>query len=174
MRLAPGIFLILILLIASCGEEKREARTNFQIVAGNTEAGHFRGIAMRSNMEEVKSREVMPLENEKSDELVYKAPLGESDSSYFRVYYTFDEMGLFEIQTDVFPPSAEDAQRLYDRFLKHFDKKYGKSDGPPYYATWKTRSGENRTVEITLINETQDAGKPFVSINFFEPIEKEY
>lgn len=172
-------FVLLVLVLAAvfsgCSKPQRTAKTDFDIIMGGlSDSGDFRGISIGKTRAEVKAAEELQLKSEKEDELIYRAPLDTTSKAFFQVMYHFDQYGLFEIQADIFPADTSRATRIYSKFKNLFDQRYGKSKGDNKYATWRTVSQANKEVDVTLNNESQEAGRAYISINFFEPLDNEY
>lgn len=136
--------------------------------------GLIRGSAMGDLAEDiVKREEGTPVVN--SDSLVeynysYKFKSGNTDT---RLYYTFDEFGLFEVQIDLYPETEEGAKALRSEIEAELNSKFGKSKELGSLKRWTTFSRSNSLVEITLSNESADAGEPFISLNYLEPLPDE-
>ena len=97
----------------------------------------------------------------------------ESDSTDIDVYYTIDSYGLFEIQADLHPKTKEGAKKLMTKITDILNQKYGSYKEMGLVQRWTTNSPSNELIEITLSNESEDYGSPFISLNFLEPLPNE-
>lgn len=97
----------------------------------------------------------------------------ESDSTDIDVYYTIDSYGLFEIQADLHPKTKEGAKKLVAEITEILNQKYGTYKEMGLVQRWTTNSPSNELIEITLSNESEDYGSPFISLNFLEPLPNE-
>lgn len=169
--------LFLIVGVYACATEQPkqdEVLVEFDSILRKDTTGLIRGSAMGDLPEDVLSREEgTPVVN--SDTLVeygysYNLITGKTDA---RLYYAFDEFGLFEIQIDMFPETEDEAKDLRSEIEDELTAKYGKSKELGSLKRWTTFSRSNSLVEITLSNESADQGKPFISLNYLEPLPDE-
>lgn len=170
--------LFVILGVFACATEPptqdEELVVEFDSVFGEDSVGLIRGSAMGDLPGDiVKREEGTPTVN--SDSLVeydysYNLKTGNTNA---HLYYTFDEFGLFEVQMDLYPENEDDAKALRSEIEEELTTKYGKSKELGSIKRWTTFSRSNSLVEITLSNESADAGKPFISLNYLEPLPDE-
>ena len=178
MRILKLFSLLFFLLgIFSCASEQPkqdEEVIEFDSVFREDTAGLIRGSAMGDLPEDIVRREkATPVLN--SDTLVeydysYNLKTGNTDA---RLYYAFDEFGLFEVQIDLYPKTEDEAKALRMEIDEELTAKFGKSKELGSVKRWTSFSRSNNLVEITLSNETADAGKPFISLNYLEPLPDE-
>jgi hypothetical protein len=90
------------------------------------------------------------------------------------VYYSFDDFGLFEIQFDLFPRSPGDASKVFRALKAKLTLIYGRAiQLTPKTMRFSTFSPSNNVVELTLSDETDESGMPFISFNIIEPLDDE-
>lgn len=166
--------LFLMSIVAACNPPMADKR-DFSNALLETEAGRsIRGLQMGFSREQVLEKEEWSLESESDTLLVYKAVLPYDDRDVeVTAYYNFDTYGLFEMQFDLFPKSDKDAERVFRAVKSKCTVLYGRPQPAPAGWRYTTYSRTNSIIEITLGNETPDAGRPFVSLNFLEPLEDE-
>lgn len=136
----------------------------------------FRGLSMGATPAQVASDKWHSCsEVDQGRELACNAWLTlNQDSVRVKVAYSFDELGLFEVQCDLFPPDSAATRECYDLLKAELDKRYGHSPGGYGYSTWQTVSATHKVIDIALLDESPDYGKPFLSLNYFEPLTTEY
>lgn len=173
MRILISLMFSAFLFVLNSCENTQEHRKAFNIIAGNTESGQLRGMSIGDEKEKVLALETLELIEDNDDELYYSAVLDAESESSFSVYYIFDQYGLFEIQVDVFPVDGAEVKELFDDFEKLFSERYGDGEKKGNAIIWSTYSRNNTHIDVRLSNESADYGKPFLSINFFEPMETE-
>lgn len=171
--------LFFILGVFACASEQPNEEEiviveEFDSVFREDTTGLIRGSAMGDLPEDVVKREDgTPVVN--SDTLVeydysYNLTTGNTDT---RLYYAFDEFGLFEVQIDLYPETEDEAEALRLEIEKELTTNYGKSKELGSLKRWTTFSRSNSLVEITLSDESGDVGKPFISLNYLEPLPDE-
>lgn len=129
---------------------------------------------MGFKLEQVREIESWQLVAESDTLLVYEAVLPyDGRDVEVTAYYNFDLYGLFEMQFDIFPQSDKDANLVFRAMKSKCTMLFGRPQPAPAGWSYTTYSPSNRIVEITLGNETPDAGRPFVSLNLLEPLEDE-
>ena len=72
------------------------------------------------------------------------------------------------IELDVFPSHDSTARSLFTDFQTFYNKRYGSSSADDGYTTWFTTSDQGTDIEITMINESIEMNKPYLSITFYE------
>lgn len=172
----PLVVLASALIVSSCGETSTQtpAREGLTDIFGNDSTALFRGHQMGDLAQQVK-------EAEPGAPRIFLDTLVEYDYTYIfnqdttvvDIIYTIDSYGLFEIQVDMYPQSPEGAKRLMDQIPEKLSGNYGEPRPIGIVQRWTTNSRSNNLVEITLSNESEDAGKPFISLNYLEPLPDE-
>lgn len=178
MRILNLFSLCVVVIVAfSCKTEKSndvKKENFFDTIFINDSIGLIRGSNMAVLPDEVlKNEPGKPvLENDSILEYVYdyELPTGKTKT---RLHYNFDEFGLFEIQIDLYPETEEDAKKMITEIDEYLTQKFGNSKALGTVKRWTTFGQSNRLIEITLSNETADFGKPFVSLNYLEPLPDE-
>jgi|SRR5690554_987979 len=176
LKLLSLLFLISCVFACASEQPKQEDGqiVEFDSIFREDTTGLIRGSAMGDLPEDiVNSEHAEPVIN--SDTLVeyeyaFHLKTGNADA---RLYYTFDEFGLFEVQIDLYPETEDAAKALKLEIEKELTAKYGDSKELGSLKRWTTFSRSNSLVEITLSNESADFGKPFISLNYLEPLPDE-
>lgn len=161
--------------ILSCTQEPASENISIVKVVCLPEKGErFRGLQLGSNYSDVVSHEKLRLVSDADSILEYeKSFLWAEDSIRMVVYYAFDSYGLFEIQVDLFAQSKSSVDNAFQEFETHYDSLFGEPYCAGLMCRWTTVSPTNNVVEITLSNESVETTKPFLSINYLEPLSNE-
>jgi len=88
------------------------------------------------------------------------------DSTFYDITYNFSEKGLYVIELDVFPQTNEQAQTLFSKFRAYYNTKFGGSSEDEGFTMWKTKSARNKDVEVSMVDESIEAERPYISIVF--------
>jgi len=119
-----------------------------------SETGVFRGFSLGNKMDSVQLSETeKPIEAD-SGYLYYEMKLDTTGS--FNITYNFDDMGLNEIQSDIYINSATSADEVFSKFKTYFDEHYGESQNHQGYAVWTVQSEKYGLIRINLSNESSD------------------
>lgn len=133
-----------------------------------SEAGDFRGITIRSSIEEVKKKESVAPGNEESDYLFYEIPL-DKKNEYYTLGYSFNEKGLYEILLDVYLDKPEDALQLFQDMKENFKSRYGNPEQEDETTVvWTIKSEKSEEVEITLSDESASYNSGKLSVSFYD------
>lgn len=140
-----------------------------------TESGRtIRGSVMGLGPNDVLEKEVMEPIHQSDTLLIFDGDIHyDKRSVHTTVYYSFDSYGLFEIQFDILPQSAADAELVFRALRNKLTMIYGRPDQDGIALRFSTFSPSNNVVEITLSDESMDSGEPFISLNFLEPLDDE-
>jgi hypothetical protein len=130
--------------------------------------GHFRGRSIGDALDAAVTTDREFLFKRTRDELNYSIPFSPTDSAHYDVAYVFDQFGLFEIQVDVYSNTDKETKLLYTQFKSLLIDRYGSPIEKEGSAFWSRKEGEKH-LEITLRDESEDYGKPFLSLNILEP-----
>jgi hypothetical protein len=163
---------ILLLILSSCSEKRGTSEQALREVGGDLKNSHMRGVEIGDNKEAVKTKEKNKPIEETPTSLLYRQQISRADSSYYEIVYNFDELGLFEIQADVFLQDPAVSKEFFDQIMEKFNEKYGAPSGDGGIVGWLTKTKKNTSLEITLSNEGIEYIRPFISINFIEPLEE--
>lgn len=109
-----------------------------------------------------------------SDTLIVEEFGLDSPQGYVRINYTFDAIGLFEIQADVLVKETLLRQRSFLTLQQYFDDLYGEGECQDNYCSYSTFSRQNTVVDLTLSYESEVGEHPFISINFLELLSDGY
>ncbi|MBL7883792.1 MAG: hypothetical protein JNL69_06965 [Bacteroidia bacterium] len=147
---------IVLLLIVSCTEPQSELASYGPIFENVmiSENGVFRGLSLGNSIDTVLSIEKSTAMEADEGYLYYEFSVDSSAS--YNIAYTFDEIGLSEIQSDIFINQSEQTEEVYNAFKSYFDKHYGTSQDHQGFAVWSVSSKKYGTVRINLSNESAD------------------
>jgi hypothetical protein len=161
-----------VVLCASCADEAGEKQPETAILS---EDGTFRGYQLGDRRDQVLNREKWTPAF-KSDSLIKyeKSLFLLKDSVEMNVFLAFDELGLFEIQADLYSHSTAHLRAIDSAFSKSLTQAYGEADTLGLERRWTTYSKKNNTVEITMSQEANTEGERFVSLNYLEPLDDAY
>lgn len=152
------------LLIISCNSSEKPV---FEKI-NSSEDGDFRGVFIRSSIDEVKKQEGVPPSNEESDYLYYEIPLGKNEE-YYTLGYSFNEKGLYEILLDVYLDKPEDALQLFQDLKEKFTSRYGNPEQEDEATiVWTFTSGKSEEVELTLTDESASYNSGKLSVSFYD------
>lgn len=171
--------LVFILALVSCQSEpplpeQKVETVGVDSIFGISEDALFRGSNISDQPNQVRTKETA-IPTTDSDSLIeydYTFQL-KSGKTEMHVFYTFDEFGLFEIQVDFYPESAEKAKDLLPQLEEHLTTRFGEPKENGLSKRWTTFSVSNNIIEVTLSNESTDAENAFISLNYLEPLPDE-
>lgn len=150
------IVFCVLLLASSCsdsGSSLKKYGTVFESVVLSDE-GTFRSFNLGDSQDDILNNEqTKPIEQDKGY-LYYEFPIDTIGS--FNVTYTFDEMGLNQIQSDIFINSAEKTEDVYNKFKTYFDEHYGNNQSQMGFNIWSVKSEKFGEIKISLTNQSSD------------------
>ncbi len=158
---------ILSFLFFGCAEEAPQPDP-LDGILGASEQGVFRGSDIGDSQNDVLDREAEHVVYNMPDELTCRIPVTLKDSTFYDITYNFDETGLYVIALDIFPSSEEVSGSLFDDFKKHYDLRFGATSEDDGFTMWNARSAKGTNIEITMIDEGREAGRPYISVVFLE------
>ena len=167
MGLRRFFFILLLALAFGCADETQPEKSWEEIVATN-DPGDFRGINIGDDIVKVLDKESSNVVHTMPDELTCRIPLDQKESTFYEITYNFNEHGLYVIDLIIYPQDSADTQELFSEFKDYYDKKYGASSDSDGFTAWYTKSGAGSDLEISMIDESEEKGRPFLSITFFE------
>lgn len=151
----------------TCAEKPPEKGTVNQILKTN-EAGDFRGINIGDKYSSVLEHEGEHTVYTMPDELAYRIPLGQKDSTFYEITYNFNEQGLYDIAMVIFPSGQPEINKLVDDFTAYYITKYGQPLNSPHAAEWRIMTGNGRIVKVIIADSLQKEGRPYMKVNFNE------
>jgi|GEM_PF-928742 len=170
LRLAVVFFA---LLLFSCSNEK--VPDNQKLLHGfeaplpelmRNDEGIFRGISLGMTMAQVRaSTGDTNLTQMEPNYLLFEDSLGKKD--HYTYDFSFDSLGLKEINIDVYQHDSADAQALFDLFKGYFTKKYGEPSTVKDLLTWEIK-GQKRSTEVALLDQSIDYGYGKLTIIFYD------
>jgi len=145
-----------LLFIVSCTEPRSELDSYGPIFENVmvSETGVFRGLSLGNSIDTVLAVEKSEAMEADEGYLYYEFSIDTLAS--YNIAYTFDEIGLSEIQSDIFINHSEQTEEVYNSFKSYFDKHYGTSQDHQGFAVWSVNSKKYGTVRINLSNESAD------------------
>ena len=152
-------FLLLIIGLSSCSTPKSQSKlaqygSVFEKVM-ITDIGAFRGFSLGDRLDSVQAKETAKLIEADEGYLYYEAKIDDTTGSY-NISYSFDEVGLNEIQSDIFINNTQDAESAYTQFKNYFEKYYGSSESHMGFNVWTVMSEKYGKIRINLSNESAD------------------
>lgn len=99
--------------------------------------------------------------------------IDDTDTLEIDLYYAFDTFGLFEIQSDIYTSSNPENKAWFSQLKKGLTEQFGDANTMGKTHRWTTSSPSNNIVEISLGEEQDEDGTPFISLNILEPLENE-
>jgi hypothetical protein len=160
------IFLVF-LMLCSCSE-KTPSIDPVQAILLSEEGGVFRGNDIGDSQPLVLQREEENIVYNMPDELTCRIPSSMKDSTFYDITYNFSEKGLYVIELDVFPQTNEQAQTLFSKFRAYYNTKFGESSEDEGFTMWKIKSARYKDVEVSMVDESIEAERPYISIVFHE------
>lgn len=160
----------------ACSSPKVDTRKSDTVTAifGNDSTGIFHGHQVGDTAQAIRNKELAtPIVDTDSLLRYHYTYILEGDTVETNIIYTIDSYGLFEIQIDMYPSTAIGVEVLMDKIPEILNEKYGDSQQIGTLKRWTTNSPSNNLIEITLSNESEDRGEPFVSLNYLEPLPDE-
>lgn len=115
--------------------------------------GTFRGFNLGDKLDSVQAKETVKLTEADEDYLYYEAKIDDTTGTY-SISYTFDEMGLNEIQSDIYINNANNTDTVFDQFKNYFDKHYGPGETHGGFNVWTVKSEKYGEVRINLSDES--------------------
>lgn len=164
--------IIFILGTLACGNPEPAAVQESAVKAlfDGDENGLFRGSNMGAMPDEVLKNEEAALTFASDSLLEYDLSFSyEKESVPTKLYYSFDEYGLFEIQIDL-TVAGESRSALQAEISKFLSDQFGEVEKDGSFMLWTTNSASNRLIEITCIADQQADGTPFLSLNYLEQL----
>lgn len=159
------LFPILLLLVACTSQPKEE--NPITEILGSAE-GDFRGVNIGDSQVEVLAKEQDHVVYTMPEELTCRIPSQLKESTHYEISYGFGEGGLYLIELDVFPGTDNEKKELFELFKSYYDQRYGESSVEDGFSMWQTFSHRGTDVEISIIDESIEQGKPYLSITFYE------
>lgn len=99
--------------------------------------------------------------------------IDDADTLEVDVYYAFDTFGLFEIQSDIYTSSSSENKAWLNQLKTGLTAQFGDAESIGNMHRWTTSSPSNNIVEISLGEERDLDGTPFISLNILEPLDNE-
>jgi hypothetical protein len=169
-----SLFFLLVVLACGSPPVEKEPALEATDFIGQKENGIYRGIDIGLTNESFSSS-LRDSVLEQSDSLVKSFFVIDKGGRVCEVvtHFSFDVYGLFEIQSDIFPPTDSVSKVITDMLQAELTLRYGEFARLGNTMRWTTNSERNNIIEISLSNESIDYGEPFVSLNYLEPLDEE-
>ncbi len=143
------------------------------VICQPVKGASYRGLKLGESFQEVLST-LDTLPELKSDTLIIMNVYSTDSQLHAKIYYSFDEYGLFEIQSDVFSLDGDYLDESRNLLQAYFTERFGNKICDGNTCNWTTFSKNNNIVEITMSMEVSELDTPFLSINFLEPLDDEF
>ena len=154
-------------LLWSCNSPSKEGSEAEQILK-STETGDFRSVNIGDPYREVISREGEHMVYSMPDELMYRIPLDQKDSTYFEVTYNFNEAGLYNIVLEIFPRDEVQLSQMNQDFVAFYTSRYGPLTMKGGRSEWRVMTAEGRFVRVIIADSLRKNNKPCLKIHFDE------
>lgn len=163
------VLVMLSLAVAWCAcnsAKKNEGKA--QEILKAAKGGDFRGINLGDNPDDVKRMEDAETVYSMPDELVYRLPPDERDSTWYEISYNFNQQGLYNINLEIFPKNDSGISLLKNDFIVHYSEKYGPCSVLDGYCHWRAMTESGHIVSITLTDSLSNNPRPCLKVNFNE------
>jgi hypothetical protein len=124
----------------------------------HTDAGAFRGFNLGDKIDTVLAKEVAPASEADEGYLYYEFKLDSTAS--FNVSYNFDELGLNEIQSEVYINNPDNTENVFNAFKLYFDEHFGKNVSHQGFTVWTVKSDKYGDVRINLSDDSAELTVP--------------
>lgn len=163
------ICFILVFFFLSCGPTTNESTQEDPLnnLLG-IDSGAVHGATIGDDIEYVMKQMKPHIVSEMPDEITARIPLNIKDSTFYDIDYDFKNGKLFSIDLDISPRTLEDCRLLFNDFSEYYNGIYGRSKMDEDYAVWYTKSSTGEDLEISMINESKQRGKPYLAISFYQ------
>ena len=162
------LFSCVVALLTACEDKPAEVESDLSTILQSVEGGDVRGSTIGDRREDVLKREKANIVHNMPDEVTCRIPTGMKDSTFYDITYNFNEQGLYVIELDVFPTDLRSTNALFNDFQNYYNQRYGASSSDDGYTTWFTKSNQGTDIEITMIDESKEMNKPYLSLTFYE------
>lgn len=149
------------ILLISCSKKPESALSKYGREVETvvlTDAGSFRGFNLGDQLDTVLAKEVAPASEADEGYLYYEFKIDSSAS--FNVSYSFDELGLNEIQSEIFINNPGNTEKVFNAFKSYFDDHFGKSVSHQGFTVWTVNSDKYGEVRINLSDDSADLTIP--------------
>jgi hypothetical protein len=167
--------LITLLFCFGCSQsdQSRSIRNKDEILI--EESGFFRGYKLGWSTDSVLTKESWtPVLSNDSVIEYHQSVIIMEDSLPLDAYLAFDELGLFEVQVDVFTDGDSLSKGIIETWSKKLTESFGEPEDLVTARRWTTMSASNNLVEITLSLDRTPQSEPFISLNYLETLDDEY
>jgi hypothetical protein len=154
-------------MLLSCGSKTVNDNSTGEIMK-ITERGDFRGVEMGDWPADVLDKEGRDFIYSMPDELTYRIPLEEKDSTWYEITYNFSEDGLYDIVLEIFPKNSAQLDSLATDFSAFYSSKYGQPESESNYHEWKFMTAKGRIVKILMNDSLVKNNRHCLKINFNE------
>jgi len=114
----------------------------------------FRGFNFGDSKSFIQSKEIGRPVQVSKDYLYYEYKLISNGS--YNIAYSFDEVGLNEIHTDIYINNAGEKEDVFIEFKTYFDHHFGDSQSQNGFNVWSAKSYKYGEVLITIRSESAD------------------
>lgn len=152
---------ILLSFLISCSTEPKSALSKYgpEVEAVvHTDNGAFRGFNLGDKIDSVLAKEVGPASEADDGYLYYEFSL--DSTAAYNVSYNFDELGLNEIQSEIFITNPENTEKVFNAFKSYFDDHFGKSVSHQGFTVWTVKSDTYGDVRVNLSDDSADFTVP--------------
>lgn len=132
-----------------------------------TDSGLLRNINISANIKEVKLSEQESPIDEQEGYLYYEYPL--SKNNKYTLTYSFDDKGLYEIQSDIFINDTNTITTEFRNLQAAMENKFGAPiEKHSNISIWLLNTDESDEVEIVLKNATSEQKTGTIAISVYD------
>ncbi|MFK7756810.1 MAG: hypothetical protein AB8B53_07750 [Flavobacteriales bacterium] len=88
----------------------------------------------------------------------------EMDSAYYEIDLTEVNEIVSSVSIDVYPKDSAQASIVFNDLKNYYNSEYGKGGEATDYMVWY----KEKDIEISVINESENYGKPYIVIIYFK------
>ncbi|MES2592499.1 MAG: hypothetical protein V4608_11485 [Bacteroidota bacterium] len=151
-----AVSVLFVVVLFSCSKSSKKLEKYGSVVSAvmHNDSGVFRGFSLGDGFKMIQEKEAGKALEVDSGYVYYEFPIDTMGS--FNITYTFDEMGLVEIQSNVFVTNAANTEEVFNKFKSYFDEYYGSSETKMGFNIWSVPSEKYGNVLINLGDESAD------------------
>jgi len=164
--------LFIILLFSSCEHYSRVEDTSDILLDS---LGWFRGYKLGDSPEDILSMEAWQPAIQTDTLIEIKQDIRFKEQTIpTSIFLSFDELGLFEVQADLWVDSDSISKLMLKEFKERLGANFGNYQTIGDELRWTTNSASNTIIEITLSQDQSENNHQFLSLNYLEPLDDKY
>lgn len=103
-----------------------------------------------------------------ADKAQVSIPFSPADSSYYNLELVWVNDEVASINIDVFSKDYSQTAAIFSDLKSYYQRQYGAGGEAEDYAVWYSTSEAGKDVEISLLDESENYGKPYIAIIYFQ------